>query len=120
MTNKPPPREFDLKQADEIAEEYSKPYSMIDNGNLFFALEEYREAYKTLQAELDRLKKTYCEVFDDRDKLQAELDKAQNIAWDRKCEVRDLKSKLERAESLLRQYKNIDGDINRYFAEVEK
>lgn len=37
---------FDLKQADEILDEYAKPYSMIDNGNLFFAACEYRNAYR--------------------------------------------------------------------------
>lgn len=39
-------REFDINHAFEILEEYSKPNSMIDNGNLFFAACEYQDAYQ--------------------------------------------------------------------------
>ncbi len=57
MTNKPEcrakHREFDLKQADQIIEEYGKPNSMVDNGNLFFALVEYQEAYQELKEKLE-------------------------------------------------------------------
>lgn len=56
MTEPKEPREFDLKQANEIIEEYSKPHSMIDNGNLFFACCEYQEAYQSLQSELEKVK----------------------------------------------------------------
>lgn len=55
MNNPNAPREFDLKSADEILVAYTKPYdNTIDNGNLFFAATEYKDAYEKLQRERDR------------------------------------------------------------------
>jgi chromosome segregation ATPase len=75
-------REFDLKQADEIFDEYSKPYRMIDNGNLFFALGEYKEAYETKCAEVEEFKAKYNFMLNsaqqnakERDKAEAESDR---------------------------------------------
>ena len=49
------PRRFDLKQAREIALEYAEPGSMIDNGNLFFALGEFMESHAALEARIAEL-----------------------------------------------------------------
>jgi hypothetical protein len=46
---------YDLKQAGEILEEYSKPNSMVDNGNLFFAGIEYQKAYRDLKQSVGEL-----------------------------------------------------------------
>lgn len=60
----------DLKSADEIIEEYSKPYSTIDNGNLYFACCTYQTEYKKLQSELAQLK----EKCDDFEKVLKSID----------------------------------------------
>ena len=43
---------FNLEQARQIAKEYAEPHSMIDSGNLFFALGEFVKAYDVLNLEL--------------------------------------------------------------------
>lgn len=54
----------DLKSANEIIEEYSKPYSSIDNGNLYFACCTYQAEYKKLQSELAQLREKCAEYED--------------------------------------------------------
>lgn len=60
MTPAAKPRRFDLEQARQIAKEYAEPHSMIDSGNLFFALDEFMEAYDAIVKERDELKEE-CE-----------------------------------------------------------
>lgn len=112
-TDNKAPKEFDLKNANYFiemyfnAKTYDELYLLVDNGSVSFVFEEYRKAY---------------------DKLQAELHKAQQIAWDRKCDLRTLQSRLEKCEGLLSecytysldgQYGNIESLLESYFAEVE-
>ena len=61
------PREFDLKQAAEIALCYSQKDSTIDNGNLFFALLEYRDAFSQAMQLLEKCERTFA-VIDDNDR----------------------------------------------------
>ena len=42
-----------LRQANEVLEDYPKPNSMIDNGNLFYAAVEYQKAYRRQQKKLN-------------------------------------------------------------------
>lgn len=42
----------ELDSADEVIRDYSLPNSWVDQGNLFFAATEYRNAYKELQEKL--------------------------------------------------------------------
>ena len=42
----------ELASADEVIRDYPLPNSWVDQGNLFFAATEYRNAYKELQEKL--------------------------------------------------------------------
>lgn len=44
------------EQADDILNEYSKPGSMTDEGNLFFAAIEYRNAFVIMKNALEQIK----------------------------------------------------------------
>lgn len=54
-----------LKQARQIAQEYSEPNNMIDTGNLFFALGEFITAADKLAEALERYR--HVKLFDDKD-----------------------------------------------------
>lgn len=90
----------DLKSADEIIEEYSKPHSMIDNGNLYFACCTYQTEYKKLQAELAQLKEK-CEQWE-----KAYLEKQDQFVNETK-RASDLYEKCAEYEKVL---KSIDTD----------
>lgn len=54
----------ELDSADEVIRDYSLPNSWVDQGNLFFAATEYRNAYKELQEKLSAARDALEEAFE--------------------------------------------------------
>ena len=69
-----------LLEADKILREYVEPNSMIDNGNLFFAATEYKEAYTRVRTMADEFLKK-CERHDPgyTEKIHSKIDHAESL-----------------------------------------
>lgn len=63
-----------LKDADQILNEYSQPDSLVDEGNLFFAATEYKKAYEEL---LNNKGMPWEDYLYERDILQKQWSKDQ-------------------------------------------
>ena len=118
------PRPFDLKQADEIAKEYSEPNSMIDNGNLFFALCEYQEAYLAVKHELEAaLLEVECIAHSWQDCLNKLADANKKIEILQKCKQNEPHLE-DAAREWLKNGDEMDPDyasqVEDYIAELEK